>query len=1191
LNQPSFPAKNNEHHSEVLAASWINFRRVHEHHANSNSLDSEFPKKRKVVRVIRQYSLLLAILFGFFAAQTRGAEWEKHLQWGINSLTLKSPCGASPTAREILAGRQNASLLKTFHRAGGENAPTTPTECGLAYNAENLFVVFRCAENHLDFPAISHPADWHALLHSPSEQDAAFPDKVDFFISPDLNKSLFYQFAVTLDGQKFAARRHGGPEATSEDETKSSNDGNDITDFEATVTRNKNEWIAFLRIPWQTIGGKPALRFGLMPARTRWRDSEITSPVAFDFFERTPVDLFIETQFTGKTSNPAAECLCQLPSGSLRWQRPAVLTYPSAKTIAEIWRMQQSLPSPTTPDNLAKRIQLTQRWTDLLSLEGFNFRVSSGSIVPENMMPYMTRRQINAALRRGNMTEASRLLDAYLAQLDKVSRDWFADGSPGDIARSEWKSVTTCEKIEQRGTVVEIHCRAGLKPVNLHLTFPATGGIRLCGDAEGYFKPSGLLPVTMTKDDGLFSVETAGVRRVLIQKEPFQISLCDAKGKTAIIIQANDIAFRFDPAGKIVAVDFRNHLEPNETIFGFGERFNRFNENGNVLTLWGMDDWLGLTVGLRNESYKPVPVFHNSKGYTVFVNSSYRLRADIGKSDSSQIRLTQAGPIFDYYFWIESPLAALESYTALTGRPILPPKWAFGAWMGRTGRGWMNAPGHDPVAEQERVVKKFAELDIPHTALYAEGSGADSPQLYKFLEPRDIKVLSWAFCGIGEAEQFKLMGASDPGQIAVLKTGGDDIGYVDFTNPNALEVARRWWQRRLDLGLAGSMVDFGDRVPESAVFHNGERGAEMHNFYSYDYHRTYNEVFKEKRGEDFILFGRAASPGSQKWAAQFAGDQRANFTGLQSVLNGALNLSACGFSTWGSDLGGFLGWPEPAVYMRWTEFACFSPLMRSHGRTPREPWEYGEPAVANYKHYAWVRENLLDYLYDAATQAHDTGIPMMRSLPVAFPREPSLTAVSNEYLLGNDLLVAPVTSESDSRNIAFPEGKWTSLWNGRVIPGPANLNVSARLESIPVYLREGAMLPVKLNVNLELGASMTAGHVNALIVTPPGKDQETQASANKSTRAGMRPISNGLIMNIKQSSGVSVLIVYDAPLAMVKVDDVMLPKSTSQIINSPGWLVDASRNRAIVRLPAVRAGNGPATCEVELRFATQLANQ
>src|SRR5262249_49757467 len=163
---------------------------------------------------------------------------------------------------------------------------------------------------------------------------------------------------------------------------------------------------------------------------------------------------------------------------------------------------------------------------------------------------------------------------------------------------------------------------------------------------------------------------------------------------------------------------------PTEVIYGFGERYDRFNQNGNVLTLWGMDNWVGNWCGLRNETYKPLPVFHSSKGYMAFSNSPYRLRAEVGLMNRGRYRLTQHGSIFDYYFWVGSPAAALDSYTALTGKPILPPKWAFEPWIGRGEDAWLMSPLHNAVAEEEAVVKRWETLDIPHSAIYAEGSSA-----------------------------------------------------------------------------------------------------------------------------------------------------------------------------------------------------------------------------------------------------------------------------------------------------------------------------------------------------------------------------------------------------------------------------------------------------------------------------------
>ena len=187
--------------------------------------------------------------------------------------------------------------------------------------------------------------------------------------------------------------------------------------------------------------------------------------------------------------------------------------------------------------------------------------------------------------------------------------------------------------------------------------------------------------------------------------------------------------------------------------------------------------------------------------------------------------------------------------------------------------------------------------------------------------------------------------------------------YLDFTHPRALEVLGAFWKPRLDLGVAGTMVDFADSFPETAVCFDGRRGDEMHNGYHYGYHQTYYRLFQQRRGDDFILFTRAAMPGSQMFGGQFSGDHQSTFLGLTTSLHGGLNFAACGFPFWGCDIGGYAGRPGEEVYRRWVQWGAFSPLMRFHGTSVREPWYYSDASVPMYKRYAWLRMNLQDYIY------------------------------------------------------------------------------------------------------------------------------------------------------------------------------------------------------------------------------------
>ncbi|MGA9060825.1 MAG: TIM-barrel domain-containing protein, partial [Terracidiphilus sp.] len=674
-------------------------------------------------------------------------------------------------------------------------------------------------------------------------------------------------------------------------------------------------------------------------------------------------------------------------------------------------------------------------------------------------------------------------------------------------------------------------------------------------------------------------------------QKPFSVSFHDAAGNTVTQIGAGDLAFQFGPDGGILAIDFKNRLAPDEVIYGFGEKYERFNQNGSVLTLWGADDWLGNGEGLANTTYKPLPIFHSSKGYMVFDNSSYRLRADVGKADPSQYRITQQGPIFDFYFWTGAPEKILQSYTALTGRVPLPPKWVFEPWMGgREGAFETDQEQHAMALEES--VTRFARLDIPHSAAPAR---TGSPGLNQFLAARGIRMLGYFYPVIPLVEQQRLMPELKQSELPILRNASGTIvpdpddNYIDFTNPNALELCRRALREALDLGQAGGMADYGDMTPDGAVFYDGQRGAEMHNFYYYQYQRTVGEVYQEKRGNDFILYGRGAAPGTQRWMGQFAGDHPANFDGLKHVLTGALNLCACGYSLWGSDIGGYFGYPQPAVYMRWFQFGLFSPLMRPHGTAPREPWYFGEAAVTNYKLLAWTRENILNYTYNAAAIAHQTGLSMIRSMPVAFPNEPQIAAVQDQYMFGPDLLVAPVVNEDTFRTVLFPSGVWTGLWDGKTVSGPAQLKVSAPLDTIPVYLKPGAVMPVQLSRELQFGRSMTSSRVDALVVTCPNGDESVSLlnARGEAAKVAVQSKPGGFGWTLKNLPEMSYLLVYGATAASaVRVDGKVLAKvTTSEPGSMPiGWESDLAGNRLVISLPSRQVEQGAPTTEIEVDF-------
>ncbi len=979
---------------------------------------------------MNKYSFPVLCLFLLLSLNVSGQGGKSpSLPWGISAITLGKPVSTPPTIDTPLSKWSSSPVMDRFFKAGGETGKSTPSQSRIAWDNNALYILFICQEPNLAYPAHHRDLKLQDNIENAYLIDTYFPDRVDMFYRPDWQENVYYQFSTTLQGDfggvvrgdltKVSNLEAGG--VVQKDKTS-----RPITQgYEVTVRKETGAWKALFRIPWQVLGGKPTEPFGIGLNRTRWRDSERLSPVALDFDDKPALDLFMETIF-GKS--PAARVskamLVRLPSGVLRWEWPAQLVYPSVAEKKAIWEMQQSLKQPTTESNLASRIGLTQRWIDLLLLEGFNFRKEAGTPMAESLLPHLFRRNINSMLRKGQVNAACDSLDAYLSKLNMASRNWYADESAGNIRADQWHSFRV-QAIEPQGNQVvlrgEIENKGGYA---LAISFPNEGGIRMVGGKGGFFAPTGLENLSAEKISKGYMVKSKQYTVQIREGEGYTVSV-QKEGQSVFNLRTNNLRFRFSPEGKIAAVDFSHALRKDEVLYGFGERYDAANLNGKALTLWGMDDYLGMIVCLRNQTYKPVPFFHTTAGYSLFFNTSYRMRVDLGQTQSDQYRITMHGPIFDLFVYAEEPAKAIEQYTNLTGKPVLPPRWAFEPWMGGTHLRWQ-AKG-DPGTEVIRVATEFAKLDIPHSATYAEGSACDDPKVHTALAPLGIRVFSWMNSSIALNQQQKLLADVPTDQLPALRYPGGKAfiskhrEYVDFSHPKAEEVVRGFWKRRLDLGIAG-MIDFGDEVPETTVFHDGRTGSEMHNFYAYDYHRLFAQAFSERRADDYILFGRAGSAGSQRWMGQFAGDHRANFTGLRAAIYGALNLGSCGFSIWGSDTGGFFGLPSPQLYNRWVQFSCFTPLMRFHGTEPREPWEYGEEAVRNYRQYAWVRESLLDYLYSSAVVSHQTGLPMMRSMAIAFPKQARLANQGEQYLLGNDLLVAPAHTDEAKVTLAFQPG-------------------------------------------------------------------------------------------------------------------------------------------------------------------------
>ena len=598
-------------------------------------------------------------------------------------------------------------------------------------------------------------------------------------------------------------------------------------------------------------------------------------------------------------------------------------------------------------------------------------------------------------------------------------------------------------------------------------------------------------------------------------------------------------------------------FEKDEVLYGLGERSNTLNQVGHDALMWNVDTCIhgsGADNGLdHNESYQCVPILHSSKGYTLYVNSMYAGWMDFGKKTPYRYALDFNGPVTDIFVFTGTPKENLKSYTDLTGHSIIPPKWAFQYWMGGGAPQWTNHEDKTDTEHYQKALRAYIdgykEMGIPHiAACYGEGGPSKNEPGYEIAAESGMRMLIWNHPSQDVEFSKKVLGTDDWRELpqitdkhferVKMETGGP---WIDFTNPNTIKVLREFYKKYFDWGLKGAMIDFGEFVPADALMYNGKDGNAMHNEHSYWYAKTMKAVFEERCGDDYILFQRSGCAGSQGFVGQFGGDQAARFYGLKQAFYSGINMGASGFNIWGSDIAGYNGNPTPELYMRWLEYATFSPLMRAHGvGTERNPWAYGEEATELFKKLYWWRENMLDYIYGSAINAHNTGEPLMRVMAIEFPDQ-DLADVDSQYMFGSELLVAPVIDEGRRcKMVTFPQGNWVNLWTAERIEGDRSIMVSAPDAHIPVYLRAGAAMVLKVAESLQICDSMADGkQVPVLLTTPADGKRTVRQYVDANTYAEfVTDRSDDAMLTVENVNGTKLeaVLVYGADVQSVLVD-------------------------------------------------------
>lgn len=517
------------------------------------------------------------------------------------------------------------------------------------------------------------------------------------------------------------------------------------------------------------------------------------------------------------------------------------------------------------------------------------------------------------------------------------------------------------------------------------------------------------------------------------------------------------------------------NLDVNETIYGLGERFTPFVKNGQVVDTWNED---GGTCS--EQSYKSIPFYLSSKGYGILVNHPEKVSFEVGSEIVSRVQFSVPGESLEYFIIGGETLKdVVKNYTSLTGKPGLPPAWSFGLWLTTS-----FTTSYDE-ATVNSFIDGMADRDIPLQVFHFDcfwmkefqwcdfkwdrSVFPDPEGMLKRLKDKGLKNCLWINSYIAQKSEMFDEGASKgylvkraDGSVWQTDLWQAGMGYVDFTNPDAT----KWYQNKLkDLinqGVDSFKTDFGERIPTDVVYFDGSDPIKMHNYYTYLYNKAVYEVLVEIKGEkEAMLFARSATVGGQKFPVHWGGDCSANYGSMAESLRGGLSLCLSGFGFWSHDIGGFEQTAEADLYKRWAAFGLLSTHSRLHGsESYRVPWNFDEEAVDVLRYFTKLKNSLMPYLYNSAYETSKTGIPMMRAMVLEFPDDPACRYLDMQYMLGDNILVAPIFNDKGDVTYYLPEGTWTSLIDGSTREGSKWYSENYNYLSLPVMVRENSIIAV-----------------------------------------------------------------------------------------------------------------------------------
>ena len=577
--------------------------------------------------------------------------------------------------------------------------------------------------------------------------------------------------------------------------------------------------------------------------------------------------------------------------------------------------------------------------------------------------------------------------------------------------------------------------------------------------------------------------------RIRITRKPCRLAFYNAGDD---LLNQDDPAFGMAWDGDEVAV-FKTLLQ-GEQFFGLGEKVGPLNKRGREWVMWNSDT--PAYTDRTDPLYQSHPFFigfRNGLAYGIFFNNTYKSYFNLGGGSHRLYSFRAEKGHLDYFFFAGPGMKdILRQYGEVVGKMPMPPLWALGYQQCR----W----SYFPESEVRRIAQTFRDKRIPADVIYLDIHYMDGYRCFTF-DPQRFPDPARMLADLRKMG-FKVVTIVDPGikidpDYHVYRSGvegGHFITYPDgerysadvwpgpshfanFTRPQT----RKWWgdlhKEFIEMGIAGFWNDmnepsvWGKETPPLVEFEEEGQAVsikKIHNVFAHLMAQATYEGWHRVRPKDraFILT-RAGFSGTQRYAASWTGDNRSTFLDLDIAVRMCLNMGLTGIPFVGADVGGFAGSSFTELFVRWIQVGAFTPLFRTHTEVnseAQEPWSFGEWAEEVVRRYIELRYRLLPYTYTAFYQAASEALPIMRPLFLEYPDDSETFAATNQttYLWGDHLLVAPVTAAGQTvRKVYLPKGIWYDFWTDRPFEGGGYVYVDAPLETLPLFVRAGAVLPMR----------------------------------------------------------------------------------------------------------------------------------